>query len=447
MTLRAFVLSCAAVCSWSVTAASAQSAPFPPTGLSASVQGTTVTLTWRARAGATSYVVDVGSAHLRTDILQFPTGNSTTSFVATGVPDGNYYVRVRAMTAAGATAPSNEVTVTVGAACAPPPPPTFTASAQGAMVTLGWSAAGATGYRLEVGTSPGAHDVYDLDMGNTPGLVAPAPTGVYYARSRAYNTCALGNVSNEGVIAVNVPAAPLLLTASVVGSTVRLVWPASVDPAVTSYALSLGTSPGATDLGTVPVGPVLRFDAPGVPAGTYFVRVVAVGATGTGPWSNELAVSVATPPPAGTTVVTFDTLPSAPTFTTHTEGGIAVDALTAGWSAGPALIATNPSTTVPMVSELQIAAGGRPFQLVSLRLYSSATPVPYVIRGLRNGTTVYTAAATVPDTLGNFATVPNPFAATDVDMVVLSVTSPDIPNCPTCAGNAVGVDDIVVVPR
>lgn len=446
MSVRALVLACAAACSWQVATVSAQSAAYPPTGLTATVQGGTVTLSWRPTAGATSYVVDVGSSHARADLLQFPTGNASTSFVAAGVPDGNYYVRVRARTAAGTTAPSAEVTVTVGAACAPPPPPTFTASAQGSTVSLGWSAAGATGYRLEVGTTPGTHDIFDLDMGNTPSLSATAPTGVYYARTRAYNACALGNVSNEGVLAVNVPAPPLLLTASVVGSTVRLVWPASVDPVATSYALSLGTSPGAADLGTVPVGPVLRFDAPGVPAGTYFVRVVAVGATGAGPWSNEIAVTVGAPPP-GTTVVTFDSLASAPTFSTHTESGISVDALTAGWSAGPALVATNPSPALAMVSQLRIAAGGRPFQLVSLRLSSNPMPVPYAIRGIRNGTTVYTAAATVPNPLGTFATVPNPFAAIDVDMVVLSITSPDIPGCPTCAGNAVGVDDIVIVPR
>lgn len=443
MTLRAFVLACAAVCSCGVVTAGAQSAPYRPTGLTATVQGTTVTLSWRAATGAASYIVDAGTAHTLSDILQFPTGTSATSFTTTGVPDGNYYVRVRASGAAGTSGPSNEVTVTVGAACQPPPPPTFTASTSGSLVTLGWSAAGATGYRLEVGSTPRTHDIYDLDMGNTPGLVVPAPDGVYYARARAYNACALGNVSNEGVIAVNVPAAPTLLTASVIGSTVRLAWPASTDPSVTGYALSLGTSPGVVDLGTVPLGSVLSFNAGGVPAGTYFVRVVAVGATGAGPWSNELAVTVGAPP-AGTTVVTFDSLPAAPMFTTHTEQGISVDALTAAWASGPALTSTNPSTATPMDNELQVAASGRAFQLVSLRLYSSVTPIPYVIRGVRNGVTVYTAAATVPNTFGAYATVPNPYATTDVDMILLTVTNPA---CPSCAGNPIGVDDIVVVPR
>src|SRR6185436_16396132 len=52
------------------------------------------------------------------------TGNTATSFVAPGVPNGTYFVRVHALGSGGQTSgPSNETRVDVGGT-APPPPPT-----------------------------------------------------------------------------------------------------------------------------------------------------------------------------------------------------------------------------------------------------------------------------------------------------------------------------------
>ena len=84
-----------------------------PSALAANVSGTNVTLTWRAVGGATGYVLEVGSAAGLSNLGTLATGSAATSFFASGVPAGTYYVRVRAQSAAGTSLPSNEVAVVV----------------------------------------------------------------------------------------------------------------------------------------------------------------------------------------------------------------------------------------------------------------------------------------------------------------------------------------------
>jgi len=90
------------------------SAPGAPAGLTYSVSGSTVTLTWNAAPGAvTSYVLVAGYSSGAGNAANADTGNSYTTFVATGVPSGVYYVRLHARNACGVSGPSNEVAVVV----------------------------------------------------------------------------------------------------------------------------------------------------------------------------------------------------------------------------------------------------------------------------------------------------------------------------------------------
>ena len=83
----------------------AQSLPGPPSGLIASITGTTVTLQWQPPAGGSpslGYVVEAGSAPGASDIGRFPTNPSPTALIATNVGAGTYFVRVRASNGSGA---------------------------------------------------------------------------------------------------------------------------------------------------------------------------------------------------------------------------------------------------------------------------------------------------------------------------------------------------------
>ncbi len=62
---------------------------------------------------------------------------------------------------------------------------------------------------------------------------------------------------------------------------------------MTGYQLQAGTAPGLSNAAVLllPSAP-LAFVAPGVPAGTYYVRIVATSALGLGFVSNEVTIVV-----------------------------------------------------------------------------------------------------------------------------------------------------------
>jgi predicted phage tail protein len=91
-------------------------APPAPSGLTAAAVGTTVTLTWVAPVSPvapTSYIIDVGGAPGLSNVASYTTGSSGTTITATGVPNGTYYLRVRATNGSATSGPSNEVVLTV----------------------------------------------------------------------------------------------------------------------------------------------------------------------------------------------------------------------------------------------------------------------------------------------------------------------------------------------
>jgi fibronectin type 3 domain-containing protein len=129
-------------------------APSAPTGLTASPSNASVTLSWAASAGATSYNVKRSSASGGPHAT-IATGVTTTSYINTGLANGTtYYYVVSAVNANGEGANSSEASATP---LAPPAAPTgLTATAGNAQVSLTWTAsAGATSYNVKRGTTAG----------------------------------------------------------------------------------------------------------------------------------------------------------------------------------------------------------------------------------------------------------------------------------------------------
>jgi glucose/arabinose dehydrogenase len=179
-----------------------------PANLTAQTSGRTVTLGWTGASGATQYRIEAGSRAGASDLAVIDTGSTQTSFTASGVGDGVYYVRVRALNGATTSGFSNEVVITIGSApCTGPPPAPIGLSSTltGRFVSLSWIASGTiTAIVLEAGSTPGASNaaVVVLDS-SARAFSSNAPPATYYVRVRATNACGSSAGSNE--LAITVP--------------------------------------------------------------------------------------------------------------------------------------------------------------------------------------------------------------------------------------------------
>jgi hypothetical protein len=155
------------------------------------------------------------------------------------------------------------------------------------------------------------------------------------------------------------------------------------------------------------------------------------------------------PPPStppGATVIGFNGLTvNGATVTTYTESGFTVSTPSGAWVASttgghpPPYIYFRAESATAVTGEIRVAAGGSTFSFASIDLYSSTTPIPYTIKGLRNSSTVFTLTDTLPNTFGEFRTVANSRSTSLIDTLSIVLT-----NAPT-AGNSMGVDTIVLI--
>jgi predicted phage tail protein len=167
-------------------------------------------LTWNAPAVGdrpTFYVIEAGSAPGLNDLAIVSTASGATSFSASGVGPGTYYVRVRSGNAVGVGTPSSIAMLVVGGGgpgpCggAPAAPTGLLSQVSGSTVTLSWTAAvgSPTSYVLEAGSRPGGADITQTDTGSpsTSLRAAGVSPGTYFVRVRARNACGTSGPSNE----------------------------------------------------------------------------------------------------------------------------------------------------------------------------------------------------------------------------------------------------------
>jgi hypothetical protein len=283
-------------------------APGVPSGFTATASGSVVTLAWTAPATGdppTSYVIEAGSAAGQTDIANFDTGTNATTLAVFNVPPGTYFVRVRALNSAGASAPSNEVQLVVAGGTNPcvilSPPLGLTGNVIGNSVVLEWtppSTCAPTTYVIQAGSAPGLSNLANFSTGSTATSFTATDVGpgTYFIRVLSSANGLVSTPSNEITVTVGscgvVPNAPQNLRATATGSTVTIAW----DPPLggcppASYTLEVGSASGATDLAVTTVTGT-SLTANGVGNGTYFIRIRAVNAVGQSAPSNEVALTV-----------------------------------------------------------------------------------------------------------------------------------------------------------
>lgn len=257
-----------------------------------------VLFTWTApQTGgvATSYLFEAGFTS-GTTFATLPV--ATNSLFVPGVPPGVFFIRVRGVNAAGAGPASSELTLRVGAGgiVAPNVPGEVSLIVSAGKLTATWSPPGngpvPTSYLLEVGSAAGLSNIAVVPVAGQAFLFSGVPPGYYFVRVRAVVGGVAGPPTRDTVmIAGDVaapPSEPRGFSSTVAGNVVTLSWRGPTFGPVTSYVLEAGTATGLANITTFSTGNAnTSLVVPGVPPGTYFLRLRAVNAQGSSPPSFE----------------------------------------------------------------------------------------------------------------------------------------------------------------
>lgn len=267
--------------------------PAPPTGLTAAVAGLGVALSWTPVSGANSYLVQIGRAP--GDVSFY--GTTVTGPSLSGpIPAGAYYWRVCAQNANGTSASSTEGTFTVGST-APATPTGLVAQVNGSTVTLSWvpsAGGGVSQYIVEAGPTLGSSAYGGVALTQTTISFPNTPNGTYYLRVRAVGPAGSSATTADAVATVGAACvAPGIgtLTSQVSGGRVMLNWTAPSGTGPFTYRLAVGSAAGGSDLGMHFMGAAMAVSS--TPAtGTYYVRVIASNACGSGGASSDAVVVI-----------------------------------------------------------------------------------------------------------------------------------------------------------
>ena len=264
-------------------------APTPPTGLTATLTGTTANLSWTASSDA----VGVAGYRVSRNGSVLPGTVTGTAFADSGLSAGTYAYTVTAVDAAGnVSGASNTASVTIAASepqpadtTAPSVPQNLTAVLSGGTIAeLRWSpstdntgGSGVAGYRVT------RNGVYRYTLLNPFDSDSNLPVGTYTYTVSAVD--AAGNVSGESnsvsvtvppppAVDVTPPSVPVNLGTTVVGTTVSLGWDLSTDDTrVAGYTIRRNGTVIATTADTTYLNS-------GLAPGTYTYTVTAFDAAG-----------------------------------------------------------------------------------------------------------------------------------------------------------------------
>jgi hypothetical protein len=179
------------------------SAPSAPTGMTASVSGTLINVSWApSSGGVTSYVLHAGATSGSTGLATVPVAGTSLSAHA---PPGTYYLRTSAVNDCGTSAMSSEIVATVGpsAETRPGAPRDLTYTVNGSAVQLNWAPPSTGGavqrYIIELFSPDGRTVLAAFDTGSPILSIThlAVPSGRYDIHMHAANSAGWGPPSNN----------------------------------------------------------------------------------------------------------------------------------------------------------------------------------------------------------------------------------------------------------
>ena len=317
---------------WTLRQNLATTSNVPYMGDSVALRGSELVAGYRnttAGASGAALFTKVGTQWIERGVAASPVTSGV--FGQSVATDGITMMAAGSRSGSGGAVAIYEANGTPPASTAPGAPTNLAASVSGNTLTVTWNSPGSGAapftYTLLARTTAGGPVVASVAMGGSTSLSIGAPNGTYVLSVRASNTFGAGPESTSVTVSVPQaappPGAPSALTGTVNGSTASFSWAApSSGGAVAGYTLLAGVSPGfAAPIASLPLPAAPRsVSVPGVPPGTYYVRVVAQNTGGVSAPSNEVAVTVAGP-----------AVPAAPTLNAPTVNG---NTVSLSWSPG-----------------------------------------------------------------------------------------------------------------
>lgn len=258
--------------------------------------GNTVTLAWRPTPGqqpVTGHVLEGGLTGNATPLAIVETGSTAPSFTI-NVPNGSFWVRMRARSGNGLSSPSAEIPICYNAGCVPPPPSPVLGLANGSALSLGWRTPLEAGppTRLTLQVTGALATSLNLP-GTAESFTFPSvPAGTYTFAILSCN--AAGCSAPSGPVTLTFPgtcpgppATPIGFSAGKSGGTLVLDWGLPPDGSPASvYVLNVS---GAFT-GTVPFA--TRGFSGAVPAGSYTFTLAAANACGVSAPTAPVTISV-----------------------------------------------------------------------------------------------------------------------------------------------------------
>jgi len=255
----------------------------------------TPTFNWSSVSGAVSYDIQVSTSSSFSSLEINQTTSNTSYTPPTPLSAGTHYWRVRTNAACGSGDWSSIWSVTIMEI---PSPPTLSSPPNGSNTcdttpTVCWSSVtGATSYRLQVSSSSAFGSPIIDESGLSSTCYTPSSAlspGTYYWRVNGANTCGTSAWSSAGNFAViAIPAPPTLSSPAdngqVADRTPTFRWNAATW--ASSYRIQVSTSSSfATLLADQTTSDTSYTAVSEFSLGTYYWRVRASNACGTGSWS------------------------------------------------------------------------------------------------------------------------------------------------------------------
>jgi fibronectin type 3 domain-containing protein len=275
-------------------------APPVPTGVSAAGTTGSVTVTWSASTGATSYNIYRSTTSGGEGTAAYATGITGLTYTNSSLANGSsFFYTVAAVSSGGTSAQSSEVTARPLAQIT-----TLSAKTGNGQITIRFTGVtGATSYNLYRGTSSGGEGTTPYLTGTTTGEIID--TGVTNGQTYYYKITAVFGSNSESTQSSEInatpssslPLSPTNLTATAGNNQVALNWSSSFN--ATGYTVYRGTASGQTitSIGTT-TNLTTYTDTTALNGHIYYYVVTATNASGESAYSNEASATLTGPPGA-----------------------------------------------------------------------------------------------------------------------------------------------------